>query len=87
MTPLQGLPPSYVGARFIAPFSSGHETVLPAWAAVPPETVATIDKMLATSYPATEPGAAVLVVKDGDVLLRKGYGLANLELSVPIRVR
>jgi hypothetical protein len=27
----------------------------------------------------------VLVVKDGKVLLRKGYGMANLELGVPIR--
>ncbi|HVR95712.1 MAG TPA: serine hydrolase domain-containing protein, partial [Thermoanaerobaculia bacterium] len=58
--------------------------VLPAAAAVPPETVTGIDKMLAASYPASEPGAAVLVVKDGDVLLRKGYGLANLELGVPV---
>jgi D-alanyl-D-alanine carboxypeptidase len=57
---------------------------LPAWAAVPPETVSAIDRMLAASYPPSEPGAAVLVVKDGDVLLRKGYGMADLELGVPI---
>ncbi len=56
----------------------------PAWAAVPPETVAAIDKMLAASYPASEPGAAVLVAMDGEMLLRKGYGMADLELSVPI---
>jgi D-alanyl-D-alanine carboxypeptidase len=31
-----------------------------------------------------EPGAAVIVVKDGQVVFRKGYGMANLELGVPI---
>ncbi|MTI31029.1 serine hydrolase [Xanthovirga aplysinae] len=30
------------------------------------------------------PGTAVLVVKDGEVLLNKGYGLANLEHEIPI---
>ncbi len=31
-----------------------------------------------------EPGAAAIVVKDGQVIFRKGYGLANLELGIPI---
>ena len=31
-----------------------------------------------------EPGAAAIVVKDGQVLFRKGYGMANLELGVPV---
>lgn len=43
------------------------------------------DKLLAEAYPAGEPGAAALVVKDGKTVLRKGYGLANLELGVPIQ--
>lgn len=43
------------------------------------------DQLFAQTYPAGEPGAAVLVAKDGQVLLRKGYGLANLELGVPIQ--
>jgi CubicO group peptidase (beta-lactamase class C family) len=43
------------------------------------------DKLLAETYPAGEPGAAALIVKDGKTLLRKGYGLANLELGVPIQ--
>ena len=29
-----------------------------------------------------QPGAAAIVVKDGKVVLRKGYGMANLELGV-----
>ena len=41
------------------------------------------DRLLAAAYPAEKPGAAALVVKDGQVVLRKGYGMANLELGVP----
>ena len=43
------------------------------------------DQIFSRNYPAGEPGAAVLIAKDGQVLLRKGYGMANLELGVPIR--
>lgn len=31
-----------------------------------------------------EPGSAVLVVRDGTILLNKGYGLASLEYEIPI---
>jgi CubicO group peptidase (beta-lactamase class C family) len=48
-------------------------------------TVQYIDNLFSQNYPAAEPGAAVLVEKDGQVILRKGYGLANLELGVPVR--
>jgi CubicO group peptidase (beta-lactamase class C family) len=44
----------------------------------------TLHRMLTEAYPADEPGAAAIVVKDGEVLLRKGYGLANVELGVSI---
>ena len=43
------------------------------------------DQLFSRTYPAGGPGAAVLIVKDGQVLLRKGYGLASLELGVPMR--
>jgi CubicO group peptidase (beta-lactamase class C family) len=43
-----------------------------------------MDRMLSGLYPPDEPGAAVLVAKDGAVIFRKGYGLANVEHSVPI---
>src|SRR4051812_31670906 len=43
------------------------------------------DELFSRAYPAGEPGAAVLIAKDGKVLLRKAYGLANLELDVPMR--
>ena len=43
-----------------------------------------IDAMVATAYPADGPGAAVLVLRDGEIILCKGYGLANVELGVPM---
>lgn len=54
-------------------------------AAPDPATVQYIDALFAENYPADQPGAAVLVEKDGQVILRKGYGLANLELGVPVK--
>lgn len=43
------------------------------------------DRVLAEAYPAGEPGAAVLISHQGKTVLRKGYGLAKLELGVPIQ--
>ncbi len=43
-----------------------------------------IASLLQDAYPSTEPGAAVIVVRDGQIILRQGYGMANLELGVPI---
>jgi CubicO group peptidase (beta-lactamase class C family) len=51
----------------------------------PAPAIGAIDRLLAETYPAGEPGAAVLVERDGKVLLRQGYGMASLELGVPIR--
>ncbi|MCK5003962.1 MAG: serine hydrolase [Candidatus Aminicenantes bacterium] len=44
-----------------------------------------IDKYLSGIYKADMPGAAVLAVKNGKVILRKGYGMADMELNVPMR--
>ncbi|MEI6666837.1 MAG: serine hydrolase domain-containing protein [Acidobacteriota bacterium] len=44
-----------------------------------------IDALLSGIYPSDRPGVSVLVVKDGRVLLRRAYGLANVELQVPMR--
>ena len=52
--------------------------------AATPDQVAAIDRMFAAAYPSSGPGAAVLVVQDGKPVLRKGYGMAELELGVPI---
>lgn len=47
------------------------------------ELAAYADRLLAEAYPADEPGATAIVVREGEVVLRKGYGLANVELQVP----
>ena len=46
--------------------------------------IQTIDNLVHTTYPATEPGVAVIVVQNGAVIYRKSQGMANLELGVPI---
>lgn len=44
----------------------------------------TIDLLIQESYKPTEPGVAVIAVKDGKTIFCKGQGMADLELSVPI---
>ncbi|HEX6125720.1 MAG TPA: serine hydrolase [Pyrinomonadaceae bacterium] len=43
-----------------------------------------VNEILEKTYKPDEPGAAVIVVRDGKVVLRKGYGKANMELGVSI---
>src|SRR5262245_20277989 len=46
--------------------------------------LAKIEEVLQKKLPADGPGAAVLVVQDGKVILQKGYGLADVEKKLPI---
>ncbi len=46
---------------------------------------AAFEAILAPHYQADAPGAAVLVVKGEKILFRKGFGLASVELGVPIQ--
>ena len=48
-------------------------------------TEAQLDAVVASYFKKDEPGAAVLVMRDGKPLLRKGYGLADVELGVAIQ--
>lgn len=43
------------------------------------------DALVSRHYVSGKPGAAVLVKQGDKVLLRKGYGLANVELGVPVK--
>src|SRR5690606_19380198 len=52
--------------------------------AVAQSTVDNLDKILNERFSATEPGAAVLVVQNDKVLLRKGYGIAEINRKVPV---
>ena len=51
----------------------------------PPSLEQSLDATIASRFRPDLPGVAALVVKDGKPLLRKGYGMANLELGVPVR--
>lgn len=44
-----------------------------------------LDSMFAARFKPDLPGVAALVLKDGHPILRKGYGLANVELGVPVQ--
>jgi CubicO group peptidase (beta-lactamase class C family) len=44
-----------------------------------------IDSLMKATYRPDQPGAVVLVAKEGKPLFRKAYGLASVELSVPNR--
>jgi CubicO group peptidase (beta-lactamase class C family) len=49
-----------------------------------PALIQKIDALMAEIYKPGEPGAAIIVRKDGRTIFRKGYGLADLELGVPV---
>jgi len=52
--------------------------------AVAPDFKAKADKILARAYPATGPGAAVIVTENGKTIYTAGRGLADVERKVPI---
>lgn len=43
-----------------------------------------LDRYLEAVFAPEEPGATVIVIRDGEVLVRDAYGLADLELQVPM---
>ena len=43
------------------------------------------DKILAKEFKAEDPGAAAIVVRNGQVIYRKGIGMADLELNIPMQ--
>ncbi|MBQ5948421.1 serine hydrolase [Massilia sp. ST3] len=58
---------------------------LAALAAPPAPLPGALDALVAARFKPELPGVAALVLKDGQPLLRKGYGMANVELGVPVR--
>lgn len=53
-------------------------------AAVPADFKAQADALLASAYPATGPGAAVIVTDDGKIVYEAGRGLADVAAKRPI---
>jgi CubicO group peptidase (beta-lactamase class C family) len=50
---------------------------------LPDSTAKKIDSLF-RPYTSITPGCAIAVLKDGEVVFQKGYGMANLEYAVPI---
>jgi CubicO group peptidase (beta-lactamase class C family) len=48
------------------------------------EKTAKVDKLFAKWDSTISPGAALAIVKDGEIIYKRGYGMANLEHNVPI---
>ncbi|MBX2990120.1 MAG: serine hydrolase [Bacteroidetes bacterium] len=46
----------------------------------------TFDKILSEQFKPHEPGATVLVARDGQIVYKKAFGMANLELHAPMQV-
>jgi len=49
------------------------------------ELIRQVDKMLSEQYRGDRPGATVLISKYGDIIYRKAFGMANLELGVKMK--
>ena len=45
-----------------------------------------VDQLLSDKYQSDKPGAVALVAKNGDILFKKAYGIANMELEIPMNV-
>jgi D-alanyl-D-alanine carboxypeptidase len=43
-----------------------------------------LDSLMSSFYKAGAPGAAIAVIKDGNVVFKRGYGIADLETKAPI---
>ena len=47
--------------------------------------VAEFDRIVASEFQPGEPGGVILVAREGEVVYRKAFGMANIELDVPMR--
>ena len=52
--------------------------------AIADEKTDKVDKLFAKWDSTISPGAALAIIKDGEIIYKRGYGMANLEHSVPI---
>lgn len=48
-------------------------------------TLKQVDAYVSEYYPRYSPGCAVLIAKNGHIIYEKGFGMANLELNVPVK--
>jgi CubicO group peptidase (beta-lactamase class C family) len=69
----------------VAPAFAAVAIVFAAPASAASDLPAQLDALIAPHFPPNQPGAAVLVKKGEQILLRKAYGLADVELAVPMK--
>lgn len=60
------------------------ETTPPAGTGPDADIIKKIDAVMSETYKPGEPGAAIVVTRDGKTVFRKGYGMASLELGVAV---
>lgn len=49
------------------------------------ERIKQVDKFATANFKKYSPGCAILIAKKGEVIYEKGFGIANLELNVPMK--
>ena len=49
------------------------------------DTSVRVDKVFAQFDKATSPGCALAVIKDGQIIYKRGYGMADLDHDIPIK--
>ncbi|MEO1021565.1 MAG: serine hydrolase domain-containing protein [Bacteroidota bacterium] len=70
---------------YILPFLFIMALYVPLHAQIEPNILEEkVDSLLSESISDVTPGSAVLVIKDKEIVLNKGYGLANLDYDIPI---
>jgi CubicO group peptidase (beta-lactamase class C family) len=84
---MKRLPLALLGCLLLLPLANAGATQ-PIPAAVPPAAPASpevqVDALFAKWNKAGVPGAAVEVIRDGKLVLRKAYGMADIERGVPM---
>ena len=48
------------------------------------DSLSAIDSLFQGLFPSDQPGAAVLILKDDEIIFDKGYGIADIDTKVPI---
>ncbi len=70
-----------VGLMFVAPLVQAQEA---GQSAQPASVTAKVDELFAEWDKPDSPGCALAVIKDGGIVYKRGYGMANLDHDVPI---
>src|SRR5688500_20023354 len=51
----------------------------------PSRLAAEFDRIISSEFKPTEPGGVVLIVQKGQIIYKKAFGMANLELGVSMK--